>query len=65
MILSTGDIKQDYDVIDVVFWVQVIISHFSGSGGGETLKTLKFLPETNRKLEVAGEEIGADIRKNS
>ncbi|MDD3818848.1 MAG: heavy metal-binding domain-containing protein [Actinomycetota bacterium] len=57
MILSTGDIKQDYEVVDVVFGVQVIRSHFFRSGGRETLK---FLPEANNKLADAAEAKGCD-----
>jgi uncharacterized protein YbjQ (UPF0145 family) len=57
MILSTGDIKQDYEVVDVVFGVQVIRSHFFRSGGRETLK---FLPEANNKLADAAKAKGCD-----
>jgi len=57
MFICTGDIKQDYEVIDVVFAVQVIRSHFFRSGGRETLK---FLPEASQKLKAAGQKVGAD-----
>ena len=57
MFISTGDIKQDYEVIDVVFAVQVIRSHFFRSGGRETLN---FLPEVNKKLKEAGQKVGGD-----
>ena len=57
MIISTGDIKQDYEIVDVVFGVQVIRSHFVNSGGRETLK---FLPEVNEKLKQAAKDKGCD-----
>lgn len=57
MFISTGDIKRDYEVIDVVFAVQVIRSHFFRSGGRETLN---FLPEVNKKLKEAGQKVGGD-----
>ena len=57
MFISTGDIKQNYEVIDVVFAVQVIRSHFFRSGGRETLN---FLPEVNKKLKEAGQKVGGD-----
>jgi hypothetical protein len=56
MFISTGDVKQNYEIIDIVFAVQVIRSHFVRSGGRETLK---FLPEINQKLKDAGKKIGA------
>ena len=55
--ISTGDIRQDYDIIDVVFEVQVIRSHFVRSGGRETLK---FLHELNDKLRATAAEKGFD-----
>lgn len=57
MFISTGDIKQDYEVIDVVFAVQVIRSHFFRSGGRETLN---FLPEAAKKLKDAAQKKGGD-----
>jgi len=57
VLLSTGDIRQDYDVVDVIFAVQVIRSHFVRSGGRETLK---FLHELNDKLREAAAEKGYD-----
>jgi len=57
MFICTGDIKQNYEVIDIVFAVQVIRSHFFKSGGRETLN---FLPEVNKKLKEAGQKVGAD-----
>ena len=57
MFISTGDIKRDYEVIDVVFAVQVIRSHFFRSGRRETLN---FLPEVNKKLKEAGQKVGGD-----
>ncbi|GEM_PF-1529315 len=57
IILSTGDIKVDYEIVDVVFAAQVIRSHWFRSGGRETLK---FLPELNEKLRDAAREKGCD-----
>jgi len=57
VLISTGDIKQDYEVVDIIFSVQVIRSHFFRSGGRETLK---FLPEVNKKLKDMAKEKGCD-----
>lgn len=57
IIISTGDIKQDYEIVDVVFAVQMVRSHFVISGGRETLK---FLPEVNDKLRQAAKDKGCD-----
>ena len=57
VLISTGDLKQDYESVDVVFAVQVVRSHFFRSGGRETLK---FLPELNEKLKQAAKDKGCD-----
>jgi hypothetical protein len=57
IILSTGDIKADYEIVDIIFVAQVIRSHFVQSGGRETLS---FLPEVNEKLKQAAIEKGCD-----
>lgn len=41
VILSTGDIRGDYEIVDIVFAAQVIRSHWVRSGGRETIE---FLP---------------------
>ena len=57
VILSTGDIRADYEIVDIVFAAQVIRSHWVRSGGRETLK---FLSELNDKLRAAAIEKGCD-----
>lgn len=57
IILSTGDIKEDYEIVDIVFAAQVIRSHFVRTGGRETLA---FLPEVNEKLRQTAAEMGCD-----
>ncbi|GAH93079.1 unnamed protein product [marine sediment metagenome] len=57
VLICTGDLKQDYEPIDIVFAVQVIRSHFFRSGGRETLN---FLPEVNKKLKKAAKSKGCD-----
>lgn len=57
IILSTGDINVDYEIVDVVFAAQVIRSYWFRSGGRETLK---FLPELNEKLRDTAREKGCD-----
>ncbi len=57
IIISTGDIKEEYETIDVLFAVQVIRSHFFRSGGRETLN---FLPDVNKKLKEAAKKVGCD-----
>jgi uncharacterized protein YbjQ (UPF0145 family) len=57
IILSTGDIKIDYEIVDIVFAAQVIRSHWVRSGGRETME---FLPEVNEKLKQAAIEKGCD-----
>jgi hypothetical protein len=57
IMLSTGDIKEDYEIVDIVFAAQVIRSHFVRTGGRETLA---FLPEVNEKLREAAAEKGCD-----
>ena len=57
VLVSTGDIKQDYEVVDIIFSSQVIRRHFFRSGGRETLK---FLPEVNKKLKDMAKEKGCD-----
>jgi hypothetical protein len=57
VILSTGDIKMDYEIVDIVFATQVIRSHWVRSGGRETLE---FLPQVNEKLRQAAIEKGCD-----
>jgi len=56
VILSTGDIKTEYEIVDIVFAVQVVRSHFVRSGGRETLE---FLPQVNDKLREAASAKGA------
>jgi len=57
VILSTGDIKMDYEIVDIVYAAQVIRSHWVRSGGRETME---FLPEVNEKLKQAAIEKGCD-----
>ena len=57
VILSTGDIKTDYEIVDIVFAAQVIRSHWVRSGGRETAE---FLVELNKKLRDATREKGCD-----
>lgn len=57
VILSTGDIKAEYEIVDIVFAVQVVRSHFVRSGGRETLE---FLPQVNDKLREAASGKGCD-----
>lgn len=57
VILSTGDIKLDYEIVDIIFATQVIRSHWVRSGGRETME---FLPEVNEKLKQAAIEKGCD-----
>jgi len=57
VILSTGDINKDYEIVDIIFAAQVIRSHWVRSGGRETLE---FLPEVNEKLKQAATEKGCD-----
>jgi len=57
IILSTGDIKREYEVIDIIVAVQVIRSRWIRSGGRETLK---FLPELNTKLKESAKNKGCD-----
>jgi uncharacterized protein YbjQ (UPF0145 family) len=57
VILSTGDIKLDYEIVDIIFAAQVIRSHWVRSGGRETME---FLPEVNEKLKQAAIEKGCD-----
>jgi hypothetical protein len=49
IMLSTGDIKGDYEIVDIIFAAQVIRSHFVRTRGRETLA---FLPRGQR--ETAG-----------
>jgi hypothetical protein len=57
VILSTGDIKMDYEIVDIIFAAQVIRSHWVRTGGRETLE---FLPEVNEKLRQVAVEKGCD-----
>ena len=57
IILSTGDIRGNYETIDIAFAVQVIRSHWVRSGGRETLE---FLPQVNEKLRQVAIEKGYD-----
>ena len=57
VILSTGDIRGDYEIVDIIFAAQVIRSHWVRSGGRETIE---FLPELNKKLEQSAQEKGCD-----
>ncbi len=57
VILSTGDIKVDYEIADIIFATQVIRSHWVRSGGRETLE---FLPQVNEKLRQAAIDKGCD-----
>jgi len=57
VILSTGDIKTDYEIVDIIFAAQVIRSRWVRTGGRETLE---FLPEVNEKLRQAAIEKGCD-----
>jgi hypothetical protein len=57
VLISTGDIKRDYEVVDVVHAAQVIRSWWVTTGGRELLK---FIPEVNEKLKGAAAEKGCD-----
>lgn len=57
VLISTGDLKKDYEIVDIVFAVQVIRSHFFRTGGRETLD---FLPEVNKKLKKAAKGKGCN-----
>ena len=57
ILISTGDLRQDYEPVDVVFACQSIRSYFVRSGGRETLK---FLPELNEKLKQEAKKKGCD-----
>jgi len=57
VILSTGDIKREYEIVDVIFEAQVIRSRWVRSGGRETLN---FLSELNSKLKETAKSRGCD-----
>lgn len=57
IVLSTGDIKEDDEIADIIFAAQVIRSHFVCTGWRETLE---FLPEVDEKLREAAAEKGCD-----
>jgi len=57
IMLSTGDIRREYETVDIIFEAQVIRSRWIRSGGRETLK---FLSELNSKLKEAAKDKGCD-----
>ncbi len=57
IILSTGDIRYEYKIVDIVFATQAIRSHWVRSGARETAK---FLNELNEKLRAAAKAKGCD-----
>jgi len=57
ILISTGDIKQNYELVDIVFACQSVRSYWTRSGGRETLK---FLPELNEKLKQEAKNKGCD-----
>jgi hypothetical protein len=57
IMLSTGDIRRDYEPVDIIVAAQVIRSRWIRSGGRETLK---FLPELNVKLKESAKKRGCD-----
>ncbi len=57
IILSTGDLKQDYSIVDIVYAAQVVRARWVRAGGREFLK---FFPEVNAKLKEAAKEKGCD-----
>lgn len=57
IVLSTGDIKQDYKVVDIIHVAQVIRSWWVTTGGREILR---FYPEIDKKLRDIAREKGCD-----
>lgn len=57
IVLSTGDIKRDYDIVEIIHAAQVIRSWWTTTGGREMLK---FLPDVNNKLRTIAAEKGCD-----
>lgn len=57
VLISTGDIKQDYEIVDIVFAVQVFSTRIIGITGE---KTLEALPKLNKKLKKAAEALGCN-----
>ena len=57
VILSTGDIKKDYEIIEIIHVAQVIRSWWVTTGGREILQ---FYPEIDKKLEDAARLKGCD-----
>ncbi|MEJ2567860.1 MAG: hypothetical protein P8Z50_03140 [candidate division WOR-3 bacterium] len=57
IILSTGDIKREYELVDIIFAAQVIRSRWIRSGGRETLN---FLSQLNSKLKEEAKRKGCD-----
>ncbi len=57
VLLSTGDINREYEIVDVVHAAQVIRSWWVTTGGRELVK---FIPEVNEKLKGAAAEKGCN-----
>lgn len=57
IILSTGDLKRDYEVVDIVHAAFSIRSWWIRTGGRETVA---FFPEINKRLRAAAKEQGCD-----
>lgn len=57
IILSTGDIKKDYEVVEIIHVAQVIRSWWITTGGREILG---FYPEIDKKLRDTARTKGCD-----
>ena len=57
VILSTGDIRGDYEVVDIIHVGFSIRGWWVRTGGRETMD---FMPEVHNRLKQAGKEKGCD-----
>lgn len=57
IILTTGDLKAEYEIIDVLFVAQSIRSYWIDTGGREYMK---FFDDLQAKLKDAAREKGCD-----
>lgn len=57
LISTCEEIKDDYEIVDIIFAAQTIRTHFIYSGGRETLK---FFPALNEKLKEEAKRKGCD-----
>jgi len=55
--LSTGDIKRDYEIVDIIHVAQIIRSWWITTGGREIIK---FYPELDKKLREVAKGKGCD-----